>query len=687
MAPVDPDKVVVPKIDKLFELDGYLKPFEREIKRRYGLFEDLSKNIAEAEGSLDQFSRGYEYYGYHVQPDNAIVWREWAPGADALFIRGDFNNWDKFQYKFDKLDYGKWEVKIAANADGSCAIPHGSIVKLLVVSKDNSLLDRISPWAKYVTRAEKTNIYHQVFWNPPQAFDWKYPHPDKPDRLRIYECHVGISSWEGKVASYTHFKDNILPRIKYLGYNAIQVMAVMEHAYYGSFGYQVTSFFAASSRCGTPEELKQMIDKAHELGITVLLDVVHSHASKNTIDGINQFDGTDSCFFHDGARGNHDLWDSRLFNYSSWEVLRFLLSNLRWWIEEYHFDGFRFDGVTSMLYHSHGLGTGFSGDYREYFWLNTDTESLVYLMLANHLMHELYPSFLVTVAEEVSGMPALCRPVDEGGTGFDYRLAMAIPDKWIKMLKEKSDEQWDLADLIHTLINRRHGEKCIAYAESHDQALVGDKTIAFWLMDAEMYWSMSCLTDRNPVIDRGIALHKMIRLITHGLGGESYLNFMGNEFGHPEWLDFPRHGNNESYHYARRQWNLVDDQTLRYRYLYDFDSAMNNVEAKYGWLGAPQAYVSMKHEDDKTIVFERADVVFVFNFHPTKSFTDYKIGVEVPGKYKIVLDTDDARFDGFSRLDHNTDFVTIPEHYSCRKNTMHVYAPCRTAFLLAKVSD
>nr|BAG60255.1 unnamed protein product [Homo sapiens] len=461
-------------------------------------------------------------------------------------------------------------------------------------------------------------------------------------------------------------------------------MAIMEHAYYASFGYQITSFFAASSRYGTPEELQELVDTAHSMGIIVLLDVVHSHASKNSADGLNMFDGTDSCYFHSGPRGTHDLWDSRLFAYSSWEVLRFLLSNIRWWLEEYRFDGFRFDGVTSMLYHHHGVGQGFSGDYSEYFGLQVDEDALTYLMLANHLVHTLCPDS-ITIAEDVSGMPALCSPISQGGGGFDYRLAMAIPDKWIQLLKEFKDEDWNMGDIVYTLTNRRYLEKCIAYAESHDQALVGDKSLAFWLMDAEMYTNMSVLTPFTPVIDRGIQLHKMIRLITHGLGGEGYLNFMGNEFGHPEWLDFPRKGNNESYHYARRQFHLTDDDLLRYKFLNNFDRDMNRLEERYGWLAAPQAYVSEKHEGNKIIAFERAGLLFIFNFHPSKSYTDYRVGTALPGKFKIVLDSDAAEYGGHQRLDHSTDFFSEAFEHNGRPYSLLVYIPSRVALILQNV--
>ncbi|XP_076470991.1 1,4-alpha-glucan-branching enzyme-like [Babylonia areolata] len=685
----NPSPPAKPHLLALFSIDSHLKDHEKEILRRYGCFQDLLKHINEHEGGLDAFSKGYDYYGVHRLPDNSIVVREWAPGAEGVYLKGDFNNWALDEkYAFRPMEFGRWELKIPPNADGSCPIQHLCKLKLVMRTKPGPLEDRICPWAQYVSRPKDVPIFEQQFWDPPEEmiYKFKHPHPNRPPALKIYECHVGIASWEGKVASYKEFTQNVLPRIVSLGYNSIQMMAVMEHAYYASFGYQVTSFFAASSRYGIPEDLKELVDTAHGYGLTVLLDVVHSHASKNVADGLNQFDGTNSCYFHDGQRGDHDHWGSRLFNYTSWEVLRFLLSNLRMWIEEYHFDGFRFDGVTSMLYHDHGMGSSFSGDYNEYFGLNTDTDSFAYLTLANYMVHTLYPDFMITVSEDVSGMPTLGRPVEEGGCGFDYRLAMGVPDMWIKLLKEMKDEDWDMGHIVHTLCNRRWSEPCIGYAESHDQALVGDKTIAFWLMDREMYTNMSVLSPRSLVIDRGMALHKMIRLITISLGGEGWLNFIGNEFGHPEWLDFPRKGNAESYHYARRQWNLVDDQNLRYKFLNNFDRGMLHLEAQYRWLSDRENFVSLKHNGDKVIVFDRTDkLVFVFNFHPDKSFTNYKIGVKHPGKYQIVLDTDAEEFGGYGRLDHSTEFWSVSEPWNDRPCHAFVYIPCRTAIVLAKM--
>ncbi|KAF9578170.1 alpha-1,4-glucan branching enzyme [Lunasporangiospora selenospora] len=553
-----------------------------------------------------------------------------------------------------------------------------------MITPEGERIYRLPAWIERVTQDLNVSpTYEAVFWNPPVKYQWKNKAPPKPTSLRVYEAHVGIATPEGRVGQFTEFTANVLPRIKKLGYNTIQLMAIMEHAYYASFGYQVTSFFAASSRYGTPEELMELIDTAHGLGITVLLDVVHSHACKNVLDGLNEFDGSSHQYFHDGAKGRHELWDSRLFNYGNYETMRFLLSNLRYYMEKYQFDGFRFDGVTSMMYLHHGIGYGFSGNYHEYFGDTVDLEAVVYLMLANEMIHTLYPN-AITIAEDVSGMPTLCRPVSEGGVGFDYRLAMAIPDMWIKLLKEKSDDEWDLGSIVFTLTNRRYKEPTIAYCESHDQALVGDKTIAFWLMDKEMYTHMSRLSDLTPIIDRGLALHKMIRLITHGLGGEGYLNFIGNEFGHPEWLDFPRAGNGSSFHYARRQWNVLDDHLLRYQHLNEFDSAMNYAENEAGWLAAPQAYVSLKHEGDKVLVFDRAGAVFIFNFHPTKSFADYRIGVPASGEYRVLLNSDETRFGGHNRVSNDSRYFTTPEHWCNRDQFVQVYVPCRTVLVLVK---
>lgn len=675
------------------DLDPWLEPYSNALISRQLQFRKWMEQLQEAEGSLSQFASSYEKYGVHANKTTKEVnVTIYVPDVESVSIVGEFNDWNTESHNLNKVnDFGLWTLSIPP-VDGYYAIKHDSTYKFSMVLPSGERIFRLDPWVLRATPNKETNLYEGRFWNPDQQYKFKNARPTITDKdgLKIYEAHVGISTPDPKIGSYKEFLTNTLPIIHELGYNAIQLMAVMEHAYYASFGYQVTNFFAVSSRYGTPEDLKELIDHAHSLGIRVLLDVVHSHSSKNVDDGLNNFNGTDHYLFHGGGKGNHDLWDSRLFNYLNYETLRFLLSNLKFFVDVFNFDGYRFDGVTSMLYTHHGLGYGFSGNYHEYFSPDlVDNDAITYLMLAHELLDEISQrenNFkFISIAEDVSGMPTLCLPVNQGGVGFDYRLSMAIPDMWIKIIKHLSDDEWDLGNIVFTLTNRRHGEKCISYCESHDQALVGDKTIAFWLMDKEMYTNMSILSPLTDIISRGIALHKMIRLLTFALGGEGYLNFEGNEFGHPEWLDFPREGNGESYLYARRQFNLIKDDLLRYKFLFKFDAAMIHLDTKYGILNSPQAYVSLKHEGDKVCVFERNGLLFIFNFHPTQSFPDYKVGVETAGEYQIVLNSDVEEFGGFSRIDDSNGkltFTTNPDSWNNRRNSLFVYIPSRTALVL-----
>ncbi|VAH48080.1 unnamed protein product [Triticum turgidum subsp. durum] len=678
---------------QIYEIDPTLRDFKYHLEYRYSLYRRIRSDIDEHEGGMDVFSRGYEKFGF-MRSAEGITYREWAPGADSAALVGDFNNWDPNADHMSKNDLGVWEIFLPNNADGSPPIPHGSRVRM---DTPSGIKDSIPAWIKYSVQTPGDIPYNGIYYDPPEEekYVFKHPQPKRPKSLRIYETHVGMSSPEPKINTYANFRDEVLPRIKRLGYNAVQIMAIQEHSYYGSFGYHVTNFFAPSSRFGSPEDLKSLIDRAHELGLVVLMDVVHSHASNNTLDGLNGFDGTDTHYFHGGSRGHHWMWDSRVFNYGNKEVIRFLLSNARWWLEEYKFDGFRFDGATSMMYTHHGLQVTFTGSYHEYFGFATDVDAVVYLMLVNDLIHGLYPE-AVTIGEDVSGMPTFALPVQVGGVGFDYRLHMAVADKWIELLKG-NDEAWEMGNIVHTLTNRRWLEKCVTYAESHDQALVGDKTLAFWLMDKDMYDFMALNGPSTPNIDRGIALHKMIRLITMGLGGEGYLNFMGNEFGHPEWIDFPRGpqvlpsgkfipGNNNSYDKCRRRFDLGDAEFLRYHGMQQFDQAMQHLEEKYGFMTSDHQYVSRKHEEDKVIVFEKGDLVFVFNFHWSNSYFDYRVGCLKPGKYKVVLDSDAGLFGGFGRIHHTAEHFTSDCQHDNRPHSFSVYTPSRTCVVYAPMN-
>ena len=661
----------------IIQEDPWMAPYSKEVNERFDRYQKALHEIEDAAGSLLNFAQGHHYYGINFDSNkNGWFYREWAPAAEQLYLTGDFNGWDRTSHQLKKNKQGDWEIFLPFEENKSTFI-HGSKVKVTIHS-EKGIIDRIPAWIKRVVQDPATHDFAGQLWFPATDFEWSDHHFNLAQNSQqpiIYECHVGMAQEEEKVGSYLEFADKILPRIKEGGYNAIQLMAIMEHPYYGSFGYHVSNFFCPSSRFGTPEDLKYLVNKAHRLNITVIMDVVHSHAVKNMAEGLNEFDGSDHQYFHPGSRGYHEGWDSKLFDYGKTEVLQFLLSNIRFWLKEFHFDGFRFDGVGSMLYFHHGSTTFDS--YEKYFKEGVDWDAVTYLQLANEVIHQ-FKQNSISIAEDVSGMPGLCRRPDEGGFGFDYRLGMGIPDYWIKILKETTDENWNIFEIWSMLNNRRENEKTIAYAESHDQALVGDKTIAFWLMDQEMYYHMR-KDDNNLVIDRGIALHKLLRLITISLGGEGYLNFIGNEFGHPEWVDFPREGNDWSHQYARRQWSLADNKELKYQYLSAWDKAMIQVIVDNHILSAATATQLQMDDSNKVIVFEKNNLIFIFNFSPDNSIFGYQFKAAEAGTYHIILNSDNSEFGGFARVDNSIGYPTDSDQI------LSLYLTNRTALVLKKI--
>ncbi|GAA5429183.1 alpha-amylase family glycosyl hydrolase [Lactococcus lactis] len=615
----------------ILDYDPYLEPFKEDLSLRLFEFARTKKRLLGTDGSLVDFANGYKYFGFQ-QESKHWTFREWAPNAKRAWLVGDFNNWEN-NFELKQAYGGTWEISIPG------MLPVGSKVKVKLLLPSGETVYRVPSYIMFAVPNERHEL-DGVIVQP--KYDWKNKAPQLKEAPLIYEAHIGISTEEYKINSYKEFTRDVLPRIKKAGYNTIQLMAIMEHPLYASFGYQVSNFFAISSRFGQPEDLMELIDQAHGMGLRVLLDVVHSHAVKNIEDGLNYFDGTENQYFYEGERGNHPAWKTKLFNYGKDEVIHFLLSNLKFWLDTYHFDGFRFDGVTSMLYHDHGLGTAFT-DYSKYFSLNIDIEAVTYLMLANELTHLFNPS-ATTIAEDMSAMPGMALPISSGGIGFDYRLSMGIPDFWIKQLKEKTDNSLDLLSLWWELTTRRPGEKNIGYSESHDQALVGDKTIMMWLADEEIYWKMD-LNSQSLKIDRAIALHKLIRLITFSLAGEGYLNFMGNEFGHPEWLDFPRQENHDDFQHARRQWSLGDNKDLRFQYLLAFDQAMINLERHYKFLESPEPVQQLWIKNsDKLLAYKKGQLLFVFNFHPSY---EQELQLQFPEKPELIFDSDDQKFGGF----------------------------------------
>lgn len=656
---------------QIVQTDSWLEPYQTTIHKR--LTKSINKERELTITTLSDFANGHLFYGLHRYANRWII-REWAPNATKIYLVGEFSNWEEIpEYQFKRISNGNFELEISL-----LQLKHKDLYKLIVYWPGGKG-ERIPVWAKRVVQDPETLLFSAQAWYPEKEYQWKHKTKrNKPEVPLVYEAHIGMATEKEAVGTYTEFREIILPRIHKAGYNTIQLMAIQEHPYYGSFGYHVSSLFAASSRFGTPEELKQLIDEAHALNIMIIMDVVHSHAVKNEWEGIGNFDGSGTQFFHVGSRREHVAWDSLCYNYAKNEVLHLLLSNLKFWLEEYHFDGFRFDGVTSMLYLDHGLERDFSG-YQMYYDGGQDEDAITYFILANKLIHE-FNHNAICVAEEMSGYPGLAAPIQDGGLGFDFRLAMGIPDYWIKLIKEKKDEEWSVGSIFYELTNKRLEEKTISYAESHDQALVGDKTIIFRLIDKEMYWSM----DKQSVnlnIDRGIALHKMIRLLTLCCAGNGYLNFMGNEFGHPEWIDFPRKGNNWSYKYARRQWSLVDNPTLRFEFLNEFDRDMISLQNKQKFINEPFIRCLLTDETNQILAIQRKDLVFVFNLNPSKSFTFYGIP-STPGKYKILLNSDAPHYGGFNRIDDKRLYYSKPDAQMSNHHHVHLYLPSRTAIVL-----
>ena len=659
---------------KIIQSDPLLEEFQFVIQQRIDATSKKEKELCDS--SLSNFANGHHYYGIHRTDQNWII-REWAPNASEMYLIGDFSEWkENPKYQFTKDDNGNFELVLDLDQ-----LDHKDLYKLILHWSDGSG-ERIPVWSNRVIQDPDTLLYSAQVWYPNETFDWQHEKKrQKYNSPLIYEAHVGMATEKEGVGTYNEFREFVLPRIHKAGYNTIQLMAIQEHPYYGSFGYHVSSLFAASSRFGTPEDLKGLIDEAHSLGIMVIMDIVHSHAVKNELEGIGNFDGSPHQFFHADERREHAAWDSLCYNYAKNEVLHLLLSNIKYWLEEYHFDGYRFDGVTSMLYYDHGLSRDFTS-YKMYFDAEQDEDAICYLTLANKLIHEYNPN-AISVAEEMSGYPGLASPLDDGGLDFDYRLAMGIPDYWIKLIKEQRDENWKVGNIFYELSNKRAEEKTISYAESHDQALVGDQTLIFRLLDKAMYDSMD-KSSENLIVDRGIALHKIIRLLTLSCAGNGYLNFMGNEFGHPEWIDFPREGNNWSYKHARRQWSLLDNTSLRFENLNEFDRDMIALQNESNFMQASNIKCLQADEDNQVLAIQRNDLLFVFNLNPSKSLTYYGIPA-TPGKYQMVLNSDHPKYGGFDRINENILYRSKPEAAMARNHRVYLYLPSRTALVFKHI--
>lgn len=674
---IDPERAV----NRIMKIDPYLAPYAPDIKTYIESYDSVFESIRDGYRGLLSFASAHKYFGFHRR-SGGVVFRDWLPGADEVYLIGDFNGWDHSSHPLTRLDGGIWEIYL----NKKHGLEHGQHVKLWVV-RNGQGFERLPAYINYAEPDPRTHVLCGIVYLPEKEFEWTdggYFAKHRHSQPLIYEAHVGMAQEYEGIGSYREFADNVIPRIEKLGYNTIQLMAIAEHPYYASFGYQVTNFYAPAHWFGRPEDLKYLVNKAHAHNISVLMDLVHSHACPNVGEGLNLLDGTEDQYFLKGQAGYHSAWGTRVFDYSKKEVLRFLLSNLRYWIEEFHFDGFRFDGVTSMLYHDHALTSSFT-DYGMYYSMNTNVDAITYLRLANELIHKINPC-AVTITEDMSGMPGMCLPLSSGGVGFDFRLAMGVPDMWIKFIKEVPFENWDMQKLVYELTQKRPQEGSVGYCESHDQALVGDKTIIFRLADAEMYTGME-KNYHSPTIDNAIDYHKLIRLVTLATSGGGYLNFMGNEFGHPEWIDFPREGNNWSYKYARRQWSLADAPYLKYEWLKNFDSAMIHLAEDTNLLAGEQAKSLWTDDERKIISLSRGKLIFVFNFNHTYSEQRFFVHTHNTGAgaYRVVLSSDDVEFGGQGRI--NKQYIYHSAPVKGRGEGFEFYIPCRTAAVLEIIED
>ncbi|MBP5639820.1 MAG: alpha amylase C-terminal domain-containing protein [Victivallales bacterium] len=652
--------------------DASLKPFLSELRFR-------RKYILDRWKALEVQQDWHEQFGLHRLSDGSWIFREWLPGVKGVWLKGDFNGWRKEDaFMLHHTENGIWEGYFPASA-----FHHGERYGMQIAWAEGGEGYRLPSCATYVVR-HKTPFneygvaFNAVVWNPENPYQWKHRHPHHAFPL-IYESHVGMATSEERIGTFAEFTRKMLPRIASGGYNTVQLMGIQQHPYYGSFGYHVSSFYSICDLFGTPDEFKELVDTAHGLGLRVIIDLVHSHAASNETEGLSRQNNTDYLYFHSGPRGYHPAWGSRCFDYHKDEVCRFLLSNCRFWLQEYHIDGFRFDGVTSMLYLDHGLSRSFNG-YDDYFSSNVDMDAIAYLAMANKAIHALRPGAW-TIAEDVSGMPGLCSAITEGGCGFDFRLAMGVTDFWFKLADGMKDENWPMGTLWYELTNRRADERCISYVECHDQALVGGKSFAFTLMDADMYDKMH-VSSQSLRVERGIALHKMARLLTLATAGHGYLNFMGNEFGHPEWIDFPREGNGWSYAHARRLWHLRDDGQLRFKGLGDFDQAMMALFHLTPDVFRRCPQLVECDEMRKIIVFERGGLYFAFNFHPTMPQPKLPVMV-TPGIYEPYLDSDDVSFGGHGLIGKGWKTKATPIiSNDCENWLIYVNLPPQTAVVM-----
>ena len=576
-----------------------------------------------------------------------IVIREYAPNAHFVSVIGDFNHWDRGRDPLKRISNTEWEITL----DRARVMP-GSRYKLHIAGH-NGGRDRIPstcPYARQSSDGDFAAIFEFNVLSPPTRLQ------KQPEHLKVYELHIGLAASGPRIGTYLEVAHDVIHRVKYAGYTAVQLMAVHEHPYYGSFGYHVSNPYGICSRFGTRQDFKYLVDNCHEVGLLVIIDLVHAHAVKNLSEGLGEFDGQDGYLFKTGQNALHPAWDSLVYDYENQATVSYLLSNARYWIEEYGIDGFRVDGVTSILYNDHGIGhTGFTDN--DYLGSNLNQSGLLYLVLLCKLAHELRPDFIL-IAEDVSGLPGLARPALLGGVGFDYRLQMGLPDFFESVAKDVMDDGISPSRIWHALVSRRFDERHIGYVESHDQAIVGGQSLIFRLLGPKMYTDMHAETQSHDV-HLAVAVVNVAKSIVFFLGGEAWMSFIGNEFGHPDWVEFPTPDNDDCFEYAYRKWYLATDSALMYEKMAAFDrDLMHQRKIAVTW---DESYMTAPLLDDnrKLSVFHRDRVVLVCNTTTDVSYEDVWVPVPEQGNYRVILSTEEHRYGGYGRVNENMQYATI----------------------------